>query len=53
MTKNSPLNIRLEPAEKDALARAAQDDGRPLSALGRKIIAEWLKKNGWLGEAKK
>lgn len=35
--------IRLDPATKRALERIAASDERPLSALLRKIIADWLK----------
>ena len=43
-----PLGIRLETAERAALDRAAIADQRPLSALGRRIITDWLMQNGWL-----
>ena len=43
-----PLGIRLETSERAALDRAAIADQRPLSALGRRIITDWLKQNGWL-----
>ena len=45
--KGVPLGIRLEAAERVALERAALAEQRPLSALGRKIIREWLLNNGW------
>lgn len=48
MTKEPALGIRLEPDEKAALERAAKSDQRSLSAMGRKIIADWLRSQGWL-----
>ena len=48
MTKKPPLGIRFEPDEQEALERAAKADTRPTSAMGRKIILDWLKANGWL-----
>ena len=52
MTKAEPIGIRLEPDERTALEEAAAADDRTMSALGRKIIAEWLRVNGWLKTAK-
>ena len=51
VTKEPALGIRLELDEKAALDRAAKADQRTLSAMGRKIIADWLRANGWLGGA--
>jgi hypothetical protein len=53
MAKNTPLGIRLEDEERDALERAALADDRSMSALGRKILVEWLRKNGWLKGTKR
>ena len=53
MVKTDPIGIRLEPAERDALERAAAGDDRPMSALARKVLVDWLRKNGWLKGAKK
>ena len=50
MTKDAALGIRLEPDEREALERAAKADERALSAMGRKIIVEWLRTNGWMPE---
>ncbi len=49
MAKSDPLGIRLEPGERAALERAARADDRSMCALGRKIIAEWLREEGCLG----
>lgn len=52
MAKADILGIRLNPAEQGALKRAASADDRPVSALARKVLVEWLRLNGWLeGEA--
>lgn len=48
VAKDPALGIRLEPDERAALERAAKDDQRSLSALGRKIIVAWLREKGWL-----
>lgn len=53
MAKNLPLGIRLEPDERAALEKAAASEDRSMSALGRKIIAEWLRKNGWMKAPKR
>ena len=53
MTKEPALGIRLEADEKAALEAAAKADQRPLSAMGRKIIADWLRERGYLGPATK
>ncbi len=42
MASPAPLSIRFEPAMRRALERAAKADDRPVSALVRKIIADWL-----------
>ena len=46
--KTEPIGIRFTPEERAALERAAQADERSMSALGRKVILEWLRKGGWL-----
>lgn len=40
------LLIRMPPAERAALERAAVADGRSTSGLARKIIWDWLKRRG-------
>ena len=50
MAKDPALGIRLEPDERDALDRASKADERALSAMGRKIIVEWLRSNAWMPE---
>ena len=53
MTKKPPIGVRFEPDELEALAKAAAADDRPPSALVRKIVAEWLRKHGFLKGSKK
>jgi hypothetical protein len=48
MAKDLPLGIRLEPEERAALEKAAGSEVLSMSALGRKIMVEWLRKNAWL-----
>jgi len=48
MAKTPPLGVRLDPDVKAALERAAQADDRSLSALIAKIVAEWVRREGWL-----
>jgi hypothetical protein len=38
-----PLPVRVEARQKAALVRAAEEDGRSLSSLVQKILADWLK----------
>jgi hypothetical protein len=51
VTKRPPLGIRFENDEQEALERAAALDDRPVSAMGRKIILDWLRANGFLAES--
>lgn len=37
-----PLSIRLDPAQRRELERAAKADARTFSSLVRKIFADWL-----------
>ncbi len=48
MAKKDSLGVRLESLERNALAAAAAAEDRAQSALARRIIAGWLKENGWL-----
>jgi len=48
MTKTDPIGVRLAPAEREALEKAAAADDRALSAMARKILVEWLRKHGHL-----
>jgi hypothetical protein len=42
-TNDAALSLRLSSADRAALERAAKDDDRPVAALVRKIIADWLR----------
>ena len=42
------LSIRVEPTMKEAIERAAREDSRTSSSLVVKILADWLKANGYL-----
>jgi hypothetical protein len=44
--KDKILMVRMEPAVLDALEHAAAADGRSVSGMARKIIAEWLRRTG-------
>ena len=48
MVKTDPIGIRLEPAEREALERAAAADDRTMSAFARRVLVEWLRKGGRL-----
>jgi hypothetical protein len=37
-----PLPVRVEECQKAALVRAAKENGRSLSSLVQKILADWL-----------
>jgi hypothetical protein len=48
MPKTTPLGVRLEQDVRDALTKAASDDGRSVSGLIGKILSDWLKEKGYL-----
>ena len=48
MPKTPPIGIRLSAEERAALTKAAAADDRSMSALARKVLADWLRRNGWL-----
>jgi hypothetical protein len=48
MVEKPHVGIRLPSDVKDALTRAAADDGRSVSSLIERIVTPWLKKGGWL-----
>jgi len=48
MPKTAALAFRIDAEMKAALEKAAQDDSRSVSSLVDKIIAEWLRKQGYL-----
>jgi uncharacterized protein (DUF1778 family) len=53
MPKKHPIGVRLTDEERSALEAAAEGTSLALSAMVRMIVAEWLRKHGWLKRAKK
>ena len=51
-SKTATLNLRIEPALKEAAERAAEDDRRSLTSLIEKLLIEHLRKNGYLPRGK-
>jgi hypothetical protein len=51
--KTGQVNIRMELSLKAAAERAASDDQRPLSSFIKKVLADHLKKHGYLKPAKR
>lgn len=45
-----PPTIRLPPDLKDALRRAADDDGRSINNMAVHILTKWLREVGYLNE---
>jgi hypothetical protein len=43
-----PLSVRFDQDVRAALEKAAKDDRRPVSHLVQKVVADWLKKKGFL-----
>lgn len=48
MARPLPTSIRLAPEIKQALERAAADDGRSVSNLMDRILRAWLTEHGYL-----
>lgn len=46
--KTLPISFRLDPAVKAALEAAAHQDSRSVSSLASKVLADWLRLNGFL-----
>jgi hypothetical protein len=42
------VNVRLDPATRVALGKAAKADGRTVSGLVQKLIADYLREQGFL-----
>jgi len=51
--KSDALGVRFDETEREALRKAAEADDRPMSALVRKIVGEWLRRHGWLKGSKR
>lgn len=47
MRKLPSVAVRLSESERESLERAAVADDRSISAMARRIIAEWLRDNGY------
>jgi hypothetical protein len=47
-TKSATLNLRIDPAIKIAAEKAAADDQRSLTSLVEKLLADHLRKQGYL-----
>jgi hypothetical protein len=46
--KTEAISVRVAPAVKKAVEKAAQDDHRSAASLVEKIVSEWLKERGYL-----
>jgi hypothetical protein len=49
--KSTQILVRVRPSLKEAAAAAAADDHRSLSALIEKLLADYLRKKGYLPKA--
>ena len=50
-TKSAQVNLRLQPSLKEAAEKAAADDHRSLTSLVEKLLADYLRKKGYLPKA--
>ena len=53
MEKTTPIGVRISVEAKEALAKAAKDDLRSMASLVEKILTDWLREKGYLGEPSK
>jgi len=44
MAKDERIAVRLDAQTKEALAKAAEKDGRSISSMVERIVSEWLKR---------
>jgi hypothetical protein len=51
MVEKLQVGVRMDAEIKDALIRAAAADDRTVSALINRVLADWLRKHGWLAPA--
>jgi hypothetical protein len=51
MVRTNPLGVRVDPAVKVALERAAADDDRSVSAMVERILKQWLTARKYLPPA--
>ena len=49
--KSAQVNLRLQPSLKEAAEKAAADDRRSLTSLIEKLLADYLRKKGYLPRA--
>jgi hypothetical protein len=49
-SRDAQLCLRLPSAVKSALAAAASKDQRTVTSMVERIVAEWLRRRGWLKE---
>jgi hypothetical protein len=47
-TRSVPIGLRVTPAFKKALDAAAQADSRSVASMVEKVLADFLKKHGFL-----
>ena len=52
MTRSNNIGVRVEPDVKEAIAKAAADDRRTMSAWIEIVLVERLQKDGYLPKAK-
>lgn len=50
-TKSAILQLRIRPSLKAAAEKAASDDERSLTSLMEKLLADYLRKKGYLPKA--
>lgn len=48
MARTASIGIRVAPALKAAIEKAARDDRRTVASLIEKLLAEWLEAKGYL-----
>lgn len=46
--KTAQVNLRIEPALKEAAEKAAADDHRSLTSLVEKLLSDYLREKGYL-----
>jgi hypothetical protein len=47
-TRTAPLGLRITPALKDALAKAAETDHRSVASYVERLLTDHLRKGGYL-----
>jgi len=50
-TKSAQVNLRLQPSLKEAAEKAAADDRRSLTSLIEKLLADYLRKRGYVSKS--